>query len=91
MVTHGVARMIVLVNPFQAARLSAHCYRTRGFPAQGYPWCGSEGGDPAIHPPLGMDPWFSVPQLPVVWLVKECQRDYPVNFTDLRGPLLPFI
>ena len=70
-VTPGVARETVLVNPFQAARLSEHSFRTRGFPAHGYPWCGSEGGNPAVHPKLGMDPWLSVPQLPAVWLVKE--------------------
>ncbi len=85
MVTHGVARVIVLVNPSQAARLSEHYFRTRGFPTHGYPWCGCEGGDPAVRPAFGADPWLSVPQLPVVWLVKEKTR----GLTQ-RGPLPEF-
>jgi len=75
MVTHGVARVRSAGESFSGDPAVRALFRTRSFPAHGYPWCGSEGGDPAVHPLLGLDPWLSVPQLPVVWLVKECPRD----------------
>jgi hypothetical protein len=39
---------------------------TRGFLSQGYPWFSNLFyGNPAIH--SDMDPWLSVPELPLVW------------------------
>ena len=56
---------------------AVHNEWTRGFPSQGYPWFGlvrlllTVTGNPAIH--ASMDPWLSVPGLPLVWHVEAAR------------------
>ena len=56
---------------------AVHNEWTRGFPSQGYPWFGlvrlllTVTGNPAIH--ASMDPWLSVPGLPLVWQLEAAR------------------